>query len=223
MRHSASELSPGHKLGRWYALGVPNSPLIVDLEAGLRRLEVAQRLGDTPASAHTRGLFFRLAEAALVRKDPSLVDVWRAESGARYRWPVKLYATRDFIREQAIAAVLIDPLDPEQALYDMWLHTPKLSPLIRAERFMRYLVGTDPPSALSWLEKNRGMMCDYGLWRLERLGEREYVFHIAEEYVWIDSAHRGGARGTLDRSGVRGEVRAELVSRYHGRLRFTWE
>lgn len=186
-------------------------------------LGLPKRLDDTPKTAHTRGLFFRLAESALARTDRELLPVWRVAAGARSRWPFKLYSTRDFIREQAIAAVLINPDDPPAALFDMWLRTPELSPLIKAERFMRYLIGSDPGKALTWLERNRGMMCDYGLWRLERLEAKRYTFHIAEEWVWIDSAHRGGACGTLERCGVKGSVRAELVSDYHGKLHFDWE
>lgn len=203
-------------------VGVEDRRLIVDLDRGLEELGLPKRLDDTPSSAHTRGLFFELAEAAVTRKDPALVPTWRAASGARRRFPFKLYSTRDFIREQATAAVLIEPDDPKRALFEMWLHTPKLSPLIKAERFMRYLVGRDPARALLWLEKNRSMMCDYGLWRLERLGDKAFVFHIADEWVWIDSAHRGGGSGTLERCGVVGSVTAEMVSDYHGKLHFTW-
>lgn len=200
-----------------------NSGLIVDLDRGLSEFGLPKRLSDTPSSAHTRGLFFNLAEAAVVRKDPTLLSAWRAASGARRRFPFKLYPTRDFIREQATAAVLIHPDDPGRALFEMWLRTPTLSPLIKAERFIRYLTGNDPAHALRWLEKNRGMMCDYGLWRLEQLGPREFIFHIAEEWVWIDSAHKGGATGTLERCGVVGTVTAEMVSDYDGKLHFTWQ
>ena len=197
--------------------------MIVDLEAGLGSLGLAKRLKDTPASAHARGLFFNLAEAAVARKDRALLPVWRAASGARSRWPFKLYSARDFIREQAIAAVLINSADPAVALFEMWLHTPRLSPLIKAESFMRYLSGGDPARALAWLEKNKGMMCDFGGWRLERVEAKRYIFHIAEEWVWIDSAHRGGGQGTLNNCGVMGSVTAEMISDYHGKLHFSWE
>jgi hypothetical protein len=202
---------------------VQDSELIVDLDRGLTKLGLPKRLRDTPSSAHTRGLFFNLAEAAVALKDPALLPAWRAASGARRRFPFKLYPTRDFIREQATAAVLVRPDDPETALFEMWLRTPTLSPLIKAERFIRYLTGRDPARALLWLEKNRGMMCDYGLWRLEQVAPKHFIFHIAEEWVWIDSAHTGGATGTLERCGVVGTVTAELVSDYHGKLDFIWQ
>lgn len=197
--------------------------MIVDLDRGLTALGLPKRLDDTPIGAHTRGLFFNLAEAAVAKKDRALLPVWRAASGARRRWPFKLYPARDFIREQATAAVLIEPEDPARALFEMWLSTPSLSPLIKADRFVRYLMGNDPAHALRWLERNRGMMCDYGLWRLEELGPKRFVFHIADEWVWIDSAHRGGAVGTLERCGVVGSVTAEMVSEYDGKLHFSWE
>lgn len=198
-------------------------PLTVDLGPGFAALGVERRLRDTPAGAHVRGLFFRLAEQALAARSGELVLAWRAATGAHSRWAFKLYSARDFIREQAVAAVLLDPSDPGAALRAMWRSTPALAPLIRAERFMRHLVGRDPTRALTWLARHRRMMCDYGDWWLVPTGSHGAVFHHHDEYTWIEHCHVGGVEGTLLRCGVSPSVAVELDSDYRGRLLIRWE
>lgn len=197
--------------------------LTVDLKPGFELLALERRLADTPADAHVRGLFFRLAEQALSDRSQDLVTAWRAASGARMRWPFKLYSTREFIREQAIAAVLLDPHDPAGELRKMWAATPKLSSLIRAEGFIRYLTRRKPEEALTWLSQNRKMMCDYGAWHVVLTSARSAVFHYDNEYTWIEHAHRGGVEGTLQRCGVTPTVTVELESMYSGRLLIRWD
>lgn len=199
-----------------------DSGLTVDLEHGLEALELEKRLADTPSQAHTRGLFFRLAEQALAERSKELVTVWRAASGARSRWPFLMYPTRDFLREQAVAAVLLDAADPCGALRRMWASTPKLSPLIRAEGFMRYLTGNQPMRALTWLGANRSMMCDYGDWWVVPTGTHSALFHYQDEYTWIEHCHLGGVQGTLRRCGVSPVITAELETPYRGKLLIRW-
>jgi uncharacterized protein (TIGR02265 family) len=205
---------------------IPNdemSDLTVDLGEGFQRLEVERRVADTPPTAHVRGLFFRLAEQAVSERSAELLATWRAASGARSRWPFKLYSTREFIREQAVAAVLLDPADPGAELRKMWSSTPKFSSVIRAEGFIRYLTGRSPERALAWLGQNRKMMCDYGAWRVELEGNKQAVFHYEDEYTWIGHAHLGGVEGTLRRCGVTPVVTVDLDSAYCGRLLIRWD
>ena len=199
------------------------SGLIVDVSSGFRALGVEQRLADTPRRANTRGLFFRLAEQAVAARANDLLETWRAVSGARPRWPFRMYSTRDFIREQATAAVLLSPEDPGVALRSMWATTTKLSPLIRAEGFIQYLVGRDPMQALGWLERNRSMMCDYGDWWVIPKGNRAASFHYVDEYTWIEHCHVGGVEGMLRRCGVSATVAVALRSPYRGELQIEWE
>lgn len=185
-------------------------------------LGVEERLHDTPEQAHVRGLFFRLAEQAARDRGPDLLAAWRAAVGARFRWPFRMYPARECIREQAVAAVMLDPDDPARALREMWATTPRLSGLIRADRFIDYLTGRDPHKALTWLERNRAMMCDYGAWRVDFTGPASATFHYFDEYIWIEHAHRGGVEGTLSRCGVSPIVSVELDSPYRGRLQIRW-
>ncbi len=203
------------------ALG--GAPLTVDLGPGFEALGFERRLRETPPGAHIRGLFFRLAEQALAERGRELVAVWRAASGARFRWPFNMYPARDFIREQAVAAVLLDPGDPGGALCRMWRATPRLSPLIRADGFIRYLTGRDPMRALGWLERNRGMMCNYGHWWVVPAGTNRATFHYRDECTWIEHCHVGGVEGTLLRCGVSPTVTPELDTPYRGKLLVTWE
>jgi uncharacterized protein (TIGR02265 family) len=197
--------------------------LKVDLKPGFELLAVERRLSDTPPDAHVRGLFFRLAEQALSDHSPELVATWRAASGARLRWPFKMYSTREFIREQAIAAVLLDPRDPTKEIRKMWSATPKLSSLIRAEGFIQYLTRRKPEQALTWLSQNRKMMCDYGSWHVDLTSPKSAVFHYEDEYTWVEHAHRGGVEGTLQRCGVTPAITVEMESLYTGRLLIRWD
>lgn len=196
--------------------------LTVDLERGFALLALETRLADTPPTAQTRGLFFRLAEQAVAERSSEIAAVWRAASGARSRWPFRMYSTRDFMRELAIAAVLLDRADPAAALRRIWATTPKLSSVIRAAGFIRYLSGNEPMQALTWLERNRGMMCNYGDWWVVPTGMNSATFHYADEYTWLEHCHVGGIEGTLRRCGVSPIVTPELDSPYRGRLLIRW-
>jgi uncharacterized protein (TIGR02265 family) len=197
--------------------------VIVDVDQGFVALGVEQRLADTPAHANIRGLFFKLAEQAVAARSKDLLTSWRSVTGARSRWPFRMYPTRDFIREQAFAAVLLNPEDPGAALREMWGTTSRLSPLIRAEAFVQYLIGRKPMQALSWLERNRSMMCDYGDWWVHPTGENSATFHYVDEYTWIEHAHLGGVEGVLRRCGVSATVTVVLDGPYCGELRIQWE
>lgn len=197
--------------------------LTLNLAQGFAELEVDQRIRDTPANAHLRGVFFNLAERALEEASADLLAVWRVMVGAQHRWAFKFYPARDCIREHATAAVLLNPTDPGDALRRMWSTTPRFSRLLRAERFVRYLTGNDPGRALHWLERNRGMMCDFGAWRVDITGPRAAIFHYVDEYLWIAHAHRGGVEGTLALCGVSPRISVELDSRYKGRLQISWD
>lgn len=198
------------------------SALTIDIDRGLDALGLEQRLRDTPPTAHTRGLFFKLAEQAVSERDHALLAIWRSAAGARSRWPFKLYSTRDFMRELAVAAVLLDPSAPGEALRQMWSTTPRLSGLIRADGFVRYLTGSNPMAALTWLEQNRAMMCDYGDWWVAPSGVNSATLHFQDEYTWIEHCHVGGVEGTLRRCGVSPTVTAELAAPYRGMLRISW-
>lgn len=195
--------------------------LTVDIGRGFATLGVEQRLRDTPAGAQVRGLFFKLAEQAVASRSPELASVWRVASNARSRWPFNLYSARDFIREQAIAAILLDPGDPGGALRRMWWTTPTLGPL-RTDGFFRYMAQRQPMRTLMWLSSNRRTMCNYGDWRVEPKSSHHAVFHYTDEYTWIENCHLGGVEGTLRRCGVTPAVTVELESPYRGRLHIEW-
>lgn len=108
-------------------------------------------------------------------------------------------------------------------LRDMWRVTPRLSPAIRAEGFMRYLTRNEPMRALAWISSNRRMMCNYGDWWVVPAGSNSAVMHIETEYTWIEHCHVGGAEGTLLRCGVSPVVSAELKSPYCGKLCIRWD
>jgi uncharacterized protein (TIGR02265 family) len=195
----------------------------VDLGEGFALLQVERRMRETPVSAHVRGLFFNLALDAVAARSPELEAVWRWTMGSSRQVPFRFVPTRECIRAQATAAVLLEPKNPGQALREMWAAAPSSSRLLRAVGFLRSLVSNDPWAALAWLERNRGIMCDYGAWRVERTGPCSAIFHYLDEYIWIEHAHRGGVEGTLSRCGVSPVVSVDLDGAYDGRLRIRWD
>ncbi len=81
----------------------------------------------------------------------------------------------------------------------------------------------DPLRALQWIERSRDHVCDYGLWRVQAHGPNRATVHMFDEYLWIESAHRGGCEGLLRACGVEGEVTAEVDGPFQGRLQVSWE
>ena len=202
---------------------VSEEPLAIDLESAYARLDLETRLLDTPPTAEIRGLFFNAIERAAARHGRGTLEAWRRECRPSRRWPFRSYNMRDYLRELAAAAVLIDPESPNEAIRTIWRGAPEEAPSIRAEKFVRYLMGKDPMRAFRWLGNNRSLFCNYGDWRVEQVGPAHALFHFWDEYLWIETAHRGGAEGALRTFGARGEVTAELSSAYEGRLHIKWD
>ena len=99
---------------------------------------------------------------------------------------------------------------------------PETAPRIDAQKYLRFLLGSDPSRAFRWLGDNRSLFCNYGSWRVEQVDEHYVVFHFWDEYLWIDSAHRGGAEGSLIVFNAIGTVTPDLSGPYHGRLHIRW-
>ncbi len=199
------------------------TPLTVDLESAMAILGLEQRLRDTPRDATVRGLFFGMVEGAVRKAGVGTDAAWRRLVHPRFRWPFSSYPLRDHLRELAYASALLDPAAPLDAMRRIWSNAPTHAPRIHAAKFVAMLLGGDPMTAFRWLGHNRRLFCNYGEWRVEQVARRRAIFHFWDEYLWIDAAHRGGAEGSLRVFGAAGEVHAELVTPYEGRLHIQWD
>ncbi len=197
--------------------------LTVDLGRAFEVLDLDRRLADAPESSTIRGLFFSPVLKAIRQAGPATEHSFRSQCRPSFRWPFRSYSFREYMRQLATAAALLRPEDPHEAIRRIWARVPEHAPLIDAEKYLHFLVGTNPGRAFQWLGSNRHLFCNYGSWRVEEVRPGYVIFHFWDEYLWIESAQRGGAEGSLRVFGARGEVVPELLTPYTGRLHIRWD
>lgn len=194
----------------------------INLEQVRVVLGVDQRIADTPPTASTRGVWFLTTSRHVARLGKADFTAWRSVTGARTRIPFRMYPVRQYIEELAVAAALTNPDDPAAAIRSIWrgaVPTYVDSPFGRS---LLRLIRPNPLRFVRWLADHRDHFCDYGKWHLIERGTGYVTMEIADEYVWIETAHRGGAEGMLPACGVDGSVEPELVTPYSGRLHIRW-
>ena len=194
--------------------------LSVDLSRAAEQLGLPRRLAAIPSSARSRGVFFNMLRDDLARRRllavPEL-DRRLAEPRRSYAY----YPTRDLVEVYGIAGALLDP-DPLEGVRQLFAGTATyFSSTWYGRAFATYL-RPDPKSALAWIERSREHVANYGRWRLEIRGPEHAVFHMYDEYFWIEAAQRGGCEGMLLACGLQGEVRVELDEMFVGRLDIRW-
>jgi hypothetical protein len=93
--------------------------------------------------------------------------------------------------------------------------------MFNAQRFLS-LLSASPFDAMRWLEMQRDMFLGYGGWRVERRDEHYFVVHYFDEYIWIDSAHKGGVEGLLEACNATGALEVDLDTPFNGRIHVRW-
>lgn len=179
------------------------------------------RLAAIPATAQSRGIFFNM-----LRDDLERCGLLAAHELARLlgkpRRSYVYYPTRDLVEAYGVAGAIINA-DPLEGVRQLFAGTATyFSSTWYGRAFARYL-RPDPKSALAWIERSREFVANYGRWRLEIRGPQHAVFHMFDEYFWIEAAQRGGCEGMLLACGVEGEVTAELDEPFVGRLDIRWK
>jgi uncharacterized protein (TIGR02265 family) len=193
----------------------------VDLVRAAEQIGLRKRLDAIPATAHSRGIFFNMLRDDLGRR--GLLGAH--EIGpilAKPRRSYAYYPTRELVEAYGVAGAIIHP-DPLEGVRQLFAGTATyFSSTWYGRAFARYL-RPDPRSALSWIERSRDFVANYGVWRLEIRGPEHAVFHMFDEYFWIEAAQRGGCEGMLLACGVEGEVVATLDEPFVGRLDIRWQ
>lgn len=198
-------------------MGLP----VVDLTA----LDVEARIEATPPSAMTRGVFFACTTERVKRLGTAAELAFEHAANPVPRSHFQMYPVRELLRELAIGGAIVRPDDPHEGIREIWRDASSLvagmpfgGPLLRIARHARLR----PLRFLTWLVSNRGTMASYGSWYLDVRAPGYVVIHAEDEYVWLESAHRGGAEGMLELFGVEGTVDAELLGDFRGRLHIRW-
>ncbi len=196
------------------------STLHVDLGRAELDLDLKRRLEDTPATAHSRGVFFNLVRHELTRLGPGEAAAARRICGDERR-SFAFYQTRELLKAFAEGGALLHA-NPREGVRRIFKGGPEYFASTWYGRAFQRFLRPDPGAALDWIERSREHVADYGYWRIERRAPGHVVVHMVDEYIWIDSAQRGGCEGLLLACGVIGEVHAELDTPYRGRLDVRW-
>jgi uncharacterized protein (TIGR02265 family) len=200
-------------------LRVPS--VAVDLAGATERLGLPSRLEAIPLTAQSRGIFFNMLRDDLGRRRLlGVPDIARLLGQSRRSYGY--YPTRDLVEAYGVAGAMLNA-DPLEGVRQLFSGTARyFSSTWYGKAFARYLK-PDPKSALSWIERSREHVANYGRWRLEIRGPEHAVFHMFDEYFWIEAAQRGGCEGLLLACGVEGEVVAKLDEMFVGRLDIRWQ
>lgn len=173
---------------------------------------------EVPSTAQVRGVFFTMIGDHLARAGHE--QAARKILG-RKRWIHALYPVSELLEASARAAPYIAD-DPREAMRTLWSGAAQHVAGNWFGRVLQRVMRPDPASALRWIESTREHQCNYGQWRVEQLGPTHVMLHMFDEYIWIDSAHRGGCEGLLDACNVRGTVEPSLDTPFSGRLEIRW-
>jgi uncharacterized protein (TIGR02265 family) len=199
----------------------PLMSVVVNQAVPTHGLDLTQRLHDLPAAAMIRGVFFRLLKEEAAKR--GLANTGELNERLRGRDGFRLYPARDLMSAYASAASLLDP-DPERGLRTLFLGiVPSYAKTSYGQSFRKLLGNADLAGALRYLERARERVANYGSWRLETIGPCHMVFHLFDEYLWIESAQRGAIEGVLAACHVAGEIRVELDGPYRGAIDIRWE
>jgi len=190
------------------------------LEALDPYLDVRRRVGDVPRSARIRGFFFHNIEPVLAQAGQ--LDVYRAmfpETFSGIRW----YPLGDYLVHLAVAGSLV--ASPERVHEGMEeigrRHVIAISQSLIGRTLLRFL-DREPRRLLEQGMAGRRQTTDYGRWELEFTGPTRAVMHLADEYMWLESALLGAAKATFESINVPVVARAELDSPYFGRHILEW-
>jgi uncharacterized protein (TIGR02265 family) len=185
-------------------------------------LDLEARLRQVPESARVRGVFFRLLEQDLARRGlkESASWGWDRVLGEQPR-SYRLYPVRPLLVAYATAGGLVAPVQ-SAGLRDIFRRNCVPYSESWFGHGLKRFLQPDFLRALRWIEKCRDHFCDYGRWRVESERDGMATIHMVDEYLWIESAHRGGCEGLLEACGRTGEVTVELDGPFAGRLNIRW-
>lgn len=194
----------------------------VDFEQTRETLGLPDRIASVPADAAVRGVWFSMHSKYVSRLGKGESEALKSAVQKRARIPFRMYPLTEYLEELAVAAAIVDPTDPAQGLRNIWRGAAPTYLATPFGRSLLSLLGLEPGRYMRWLSTHRDHFCTYGTWWLEEHGPGYVTMEIVDEYIWIESAHRGGAEGVLRTFGVEGSVEPELVSPYSGRLHIRW-
>ena len=200
-----------------------NVSVALDVRSVRDHLEVARRVSDIPLTATVRGVWFSMAADYVQRLGPSEAATLRAALPRRRRVPFLNYSLREYVEELAMSAAIVNAKDPWEGMRTIWRSATSAYVATPLGRSLVNLIRPEPLRYMRWLVEHRDHFCNYGNWRLVQHGDGYVTMEMENEYIWLESAHLGGAEGVLIACGLPGTVEAERFDDYNGRLHIRWQ
>jgi uncharacterized protein (TIGR02265 family) len=183
--------------------------------------DIRERLQLIPAAARVRGLYFRslvstLKQAGKFSEYTALFpdDDWSA---------MELYPLSSYILRLACAgAVFASPERVHAGMHELLRANATAFADSLLGKTMLRLLSRDPVRLTEQALAARRMTHVYGHWEIARHDARciEMMYH--EEYVWMESAVAGAARGTFEACGLTPSLETRLKDRFNGSTIVRW-
>jgi uncharacterized protein (TIGR02265 family) len=183
--------------------------------------DIRERLPLVPAAARVRGLYFRslassLKQAGKLAEYRALFpdDNWRA---------MELYPLSAYLLRLACAgAVYASPERVHAGMHDLLRANATAFAESLLGRAMLRLLARDPVRLTEQALAARRLTHVYGHWEIAHHGPRciEMIYH--EEYMWLESAMAGAARGTFEACGLSPVLETRLKDRFNGSTLVRW-
>jgi uncharacterized protein (TIGR02265 family) len=183
--------------------------------------DIRERLQLVPAAARVRGLYFRSLVSEL--KQAGKLTEYRALFPDDNWSAMELYPLSSYILRLACSgALLASPERVHEGMHDiMRANATAFADSLLGKAMLR-LLSRDPVRLTEQALAARRLTHLYGHWEIARHGPRciEMIYH--EEYVWLESAAVGAARGTFEACGLSPMLETRLKDRFNGSTLVRW-
>jgi uncharacterized protein (TIGR02265 family) len=196
-------------------------PAVVPLELVAPHCDIKDRLELVPAAARVRGLYFRSLGASL--KQVGKLSEYKAlfpddDWSAMGLYPLSSY----LLRLACAGAVFASPERVHEGMHDLLRANATAFAESLLGKTMLRLLSRDPVRLTEQALAARRLTHVYGHWEIARHGPRciEMIYH--EEYIWLESAMAGAARGSFEACGLSPELETRLKDRFNGSTLIRW-
>jgi uncharacterized protein (TIGR02265 family) len=183
--------------------------------------DIEERLERVPPAARVRGLYFGSLESSL--KQAGRWDRYR-NLFPDDRWSsMGLYPLAFYMLRLACAGALItSPERVHQGMHELLRSNATTFASSLLGKTMLRLLARDPVRLAEQGLAARRLTHLYGHWEIVRDGPRCIEMIYREEYVWIDSAVAGAARGTFEACGLEPSLETRLKDPFNGSTLIRW-
>jgi uncharacterized protein (TIGR02265 family) len=183
--------------------------------------DIEERLQSVSPAARVRGLYFRSLESSLKQLGhwDRYQDLFPEE-----RWSsMGLYPLAPYMLRLACAGALVaSPERVHHGMHELLRSNATIFASSLLGKTMLRLLARDPVRLAEQGLAARRLTHLYGHWEMARCGPRCIEMIYCEEYVWIESAVAGAARGTFEACGLEPSLETRLKDRFNGSTVIRW-